>query len=205
LFIAIEGGEGAGKSRLQHALGARLSAAGRDVLLTREPGGTGLGERVRSLLLEAGGADPLAELLLFEAARAELVALVIQPALAAGRDVLCDRFAGSSVAYQGFGRGLGRDIVEQANAFATGGLAPHLTLLLDVPVEAGLGRREEAGDANHFDLEAIAFHERVRQGYLELAREAPDAWHIIDATQPFERVAEEAWSAVERALVQARG
>ena len=150
--IVIEGGEGAGKSRLLQALGERLRAGGREVVLTREPGGTALGEQIRSLVLrDLAVGDHLAELLLFEAARAHLVATVLRPALERGALVLCDRFAASSIAYQGFGRGLGRDVVERANAIATGGLAPDLTLLLDLAVEAGLARRAGDGAANHFD------------------------------------------------------
>ena len=196
-FIVIEGGEGAGKSRLLAALGERLSASGREIVLTREPGGTPLGEQVRSLVVrDVAVGDHLAELLLFEAARAHHVATVIRPALERGALVLCDRFAASSVAYQGYGRGLGRDIVERANAIATGGLTPDLTLLLDLPVEAGLARRAGEGAANHFDRETVAFHERVRAGFLELAREAPDAWRIIDAAQPFDAVLEVAAAAI---------
>ena len=196
-FIVIEGGEGAGKSRLLQALGERLRAGGREVVLTREPGGTALGEQIRSLVLrDLAVGDHLAELLLFEAARAHLVTTVIRPALERGALVLCDRFAASSVAYQGFGRGLGRDVVERANAIATGGLAPDLTLLLDLPVEAGLARRAGDGAANHFDRETEAFHERVRAGFLELAHEAPDAWRIIDAAQPFDAVLEAAAAAI---------
>lgn len=196
-FIVIEGGEGAGKSRLLAALGTRLSVADREVVLTREPGGTALGEQIRSLVLgEVAAGDHLAELLLFEAARAHLVATVIHPALARGAIVLCDRFAASSVAYQGFGRGLGRDVVERANAIATGGLAPGLTLLLDLPVEAGLARRAGDGAANHFDRETVAFHERVRAGFLELARESPATWRVIDAASVFEDVLADAVDAV---------
>lgn len=188
-FIVIEGGEGAGKSRLLGALDERLAAGGRDVVLTREPGGTPLGEEIRSLVLrDVAVGDHLAELLLFEAARAHLVATVIRPALQRGAIVLCDRFAASSVAYQGFGREIGREAVERANGIATGDLAPDLTLLLDLPVEAGLARRASDGGANHFDRETVAFHERVRAGFLELARESPATWRIIDAAQPFDAV-----------------
>ena len=196
-FIVIEGGEGAGKSRLLGALGAHLGAGGREILLTREPGGTPLGDQLRSLVLrDVAVGDHLAELLLFEAARAHLVATVIRPALERGAIVLCDRFAASSVAYQGFGRELGREIVERANAIATGGLAPDLTLLLDLPVETGLARRASDGGANHFDRETVAFHERVRTGFLELARESPETWRTIDATQPFDAVLDAAVAAL---------
>lgn len=202
-FIAIEGGEGAGKSRLQAALGERLRAAGCDVELTREPGGTELGEQIRALVLAQRALETdLTELLLFEAARAQLVATVIRPALARGAIVVCDRFAASSVAYQGFGRGMGREVVERANAIATGGLSPDLTLLLDLPAEQGLARRAGDGAEDHFDRETLAFHERVRAGYHDIAREQPDMWRLIDASRPFEAVLDEALAAVE-AIVRA--
>ncbi len=196
-FIAIEGGEGAGKSRLIVALGERLGAGGREIVRTREPGGTALGEQIRALVLrDVAVGDHLAELLLFEAARAHLLATVIAPALARGAIVLCDRFAASSVAYQAYGRGLPRELVERATAIATGGLTPELMLLLDLPVEAGLARRANEGAANHFDRETLAFHERVRAGFLELARESPNVWRIIDAAQPFDAVVETAMAAI---------
>jgi dTMP kinase len=201
-FIVLEGGEGAGKSRLHAALGERLSAAGRDVVLTREPGGTPLGEQVRALVLaHAAVGDALAELLLFEAARAHLVNTVIRPALGRGAIVLCDRFAASSVAYQGYGRGIDRGMVERANAIATDGLTPDLTLLLDVPVEVGLGRRASDGDGNHFDRETVAFHARIRAAFLDLARESGDAWRVIDASRAFEDVLADAERAIAGVIV----
>lgn len=197
IFIVIEGGDGAGKSRLQTALGARLSADGHAVVLTREPGGTELGERIRELVLaQRAVGDPLAELLLFEAARAHLVSAVIRPALESGAIVLCDRFAASSTAYQGYGRGLGRDMVERANEIATGRLQPNLTLLLDAPVDVGLARRASEGAANHFDAEQAAFHERVRAGFLELAA-ASRTWAVIDADRPFNAVLTDAIAEVD--------
>lgn len=200
-FIAIEGGEGSGKSSVQAALGERLTELGRDVVLTREPGGTALGEQIRALVLAQRAVETgLTELLLFEAARAQLVATVIRPAIERGAAVICDRFAASSVAYQGFGRGLGRETVERANAIATGGLTPDLTLLLDLPAEEGLARRAVAGTANHFDRETVAFHERVRAGYHDLAREFPETWRVIDASRPLDAVLSDALRAVEKAL-----
>lgn len=200
-FLALEGGEGAGKSRLQASLGERLRAAGRELVLTREPGGTPLGEQVRSLVTARQPLDdPLAELLLFESARAHLVTAVLRPALARGAIVLCDRYAASSVAYQGYGRGLPREIVEQANAIATGGLAPDLTLLLDLPVEAGLARRAGDGGENHFEREEIAFHERVRAGYHELASGHAASWRVLDAARPFPDVLSAALREVEASL-----
>jgi dTMP kinase len=198
VFIALEGGEGAGKSRLLHALGDRLSADGADLLLTREPGGTPLGERIRALVLaERALDDPLAELLLFEADRAHHVASLIRPALERGATVVSDRFTASSVAYQSYGRGLPRDVVERANALASGGLVPDLTLLLDIAAGAGLARRADAGATDHFDRETVAFHERVRSGYLDLARDP--SWRTIDAAQSFDTVLDQAYGFV-RAL-----
>jgi len=196
-FIVLEGGEGAGKSTVLAALAKLLRDDGREVVETREPGGTPFGERVRALVLESRGVDDaLTELLLFEAARAHLLSSVIRPALERGGIVLCDRFTASSVAYQGHGRGLGREVVERANAIATGGLAPDLTLLLDLPVEAGLDRRASEGAENHFDRETVDFHARVREGFLALAAESPSSWAVIDASQPVEHVIDAALAAV---------
>lgn len=189
VFVVIEGGEGSGKSRLLLALEERLLDGGHHVVVTREPGGTALGERIREVLLSQERAgDPLAELLLFEAARAQLVNEVIRPALDRGSVVLCDRFAASSIAYQSAGRGLPRDVVDHANAIATSGIISDVTLLLDVPAEVGLRRRVTGGSVNHFDNETIAFHERVNECFRQLAREDPKRWHIIDATHDFPAV-----------------
>jgi len=179
------------------ALAKLLRDERREVVETREPGGTPLGERIRALILESRGVDDaLGELLLFEAARAHLVASVILPALERGAVVLCDRFTASSVAYQGYGRGLGRDAVERANAIAAQGVTPDLTLLLDLPVEVGLSRRDTAGGRNHFDRETMSFHQRVRDGFLALAAESPSTWLVIDASEPLERVVETSLQAV---------
>lgn len=201
MFIALEGGEGAGKSSVQRELGERLRAAGRDVVLTREPGGTPLGEQIRALVLAQSALDdPLTELMLFEAARAHLVAAVIRPALERGAVVVCDRFAASSIAYQAYGRGLDAALVARANDIATGGLGPALTLLLDLAAEAGLARRAGAGGANHFDRADLAFHERVRAGFRALAAADPARWRIIDAAAPLDAVVEACWREVARAL-----
>jgi dTMP kinase len=200
-FVVIEGGDGAGKSRLRAALGEHVVALGRECVLTREPGGTALGERIRDLVLaQKSLGDPLSELLLFEAARAHLVGTIIRPALERGAVVLCDRFEASSIAYQAYGRGLAREAVEHANAIATGGLHADLTLLLDVPVQVGLSRRAGDGGANHFDREATSFHERVRAGFLELAAEGGDAWCVIDASEDFDAVRQKATAALARIL-----
>lgn len=193
-FIVLEGGEGAGKTTVLTSISRRLRDSGIEVVETREPGGTTLGERIRALILDAAVPDPLAELLLFEAARAHLVASVVRPALERGATVLCDRFAASSLAYQGAGRGLDAAVVWRANELAMQGVRPDITLLLDVPVGVGLARRQRTGEANHFDRETVAFHERVRAAFLEFATDP--SWHIIDASGSEDEVAAQAWEAI---------
>ena len=181
LLITFEGGEGAGKSTQSELLALWLEAGGWRVLRLREPGGTPLGEELRQILLHRRQTlSAETELLLFLAARAELSRSVIAPALAAGSIVICDRFTDSTLAYQGYGRGQDRDFVVAANRWATGGLVPDLTLLLDLPVETGLARK--TGETDAFQLEAHDFHERVRAGYLDLARAEPARWLVLDAS-----------------------
>ncbi|MPZ47735.1 MAG: dTMP kinase [Dehalococcoidia bacterium] len=181
LLITFEGGEAAGKTTQSELLALHLEAGGWQVLRLREPGGTPLGEQVRHLLLQRETQlTPEAELMLFLAARAELVRRVILPALTDGAVVICDRFSDSTYAYQGFGRGLDLDEVRRLDAFATGGLVPDLTVLLDLPVE--LSRRRLGSDTDAFEREADAFHERVREGYIALAGENPERWLVLDAT-----------------------
>ena len=205
LFITLEGGEGAGKSVQSGALLRRLEERGVNAVLTREPGGTPLGERLRDIVLGlASSGDsplhPLTETLLFVAARAELVERVIAPAIARGDVVVCDRFADSTVAYQGFGRGVEAEVIERLNEIATAGLRPELTVLLDLPVEAGLARVRAAGTTDRFEREEEAFHERVRAGYQALAEREPDRWLVVDASQPPDAVAESIWRRVELLL-----
>jgi dTMP kinase len=203
LFVSLEGGEGAGKSTVLADLHARLTAAGHAVLLTREPGGTPLGERLRRALLDTQGDAPVAEAeaLLFCAARAHLVNTVLRPALARGTVVLCDRYADSTLAYQGYGRGLPLDQLRTLNALATGGLRPDLTLLLDLPVAEGIARRRgDSADMDRLDREASDFHERVRTGFRDLATLEPERWVILDARRKPGEVAAEAWSAVAERL-----
>ena len=205
LFITLEGGDGAGKSVQSNALLQRLEERGVTAVLTREPGGTPLGERLRDIVLSlAGSGDsplhPLIETFLFVAARAELVERVIAPAIARGDVVVCDRFADSTVAYQGFGRGVEAEVIERLNEIATGGLRPKLTVLLDLSVEAGLARARAAGTADRFEREAVAFHERVRAGYQTLAEREPDRWLLVDARQSPDAVAESIWRRVEPLL-----
>lgn len=193
-FIVIEGGDGTGKSRLAAAIAAALRSNGRAVVETREPGGTPLGERIREAILsEASTATT--ELLLFEAARSHLIEQVIRPALDRGDDVICDRFTGSTVAYQCYGRGLDRRIVDSLNAVATGGVSAAVTILLDLPYGEAMKRRAGAGGANRFDNEARDFHERVRAGFLELA--AAEGWSVIDASMPSEDVERAALASID--------
>ncbi|MGX5357941.1 dTMP kinase [Kocuria sp. KH4] len=193
VFVVFEGGDGAGKSTQARLLADALRAEGHDVVRTREPGGTALGERVRALLLDPahGPVDARTEALLFAAARAAHVEQLIRPALAAGRIVVCDRYADSSAAYQGAGRGLGVDRVAELNAWATTGLVPDLTVLLDVPARTGRARREARdGDAgDRLELEPDAFHDANREAFLELAARAPERYLVLDATRPAEELA----------------
>jgi dTMP kinase len=191
MFITLEGPEGSGKSSQLPVLAEFLRQQGRAVLTTREPGGTPIGEQVRSVImnLKNTGMDPRSEILLFCAARAQLVEEVIRPTLARGEIVLSDRYADATLAYQGYGHGLSLTVLRQLLNFATGGLSPDLTLLMDLPSEEGLRRkRSSGGEWNRLDAYELAFHQRVRRGYLELARQEPDRWCIIDATLPPEMV-----------------
>ncbi len=201
-FIAFEGPEGGGKSTQIHAVAAALAAAGVSHIVTREPGGTAIGERIRAILLgtENHAMLPKTEVLLLLAARAQHVAEVITPALVRGELVLCDRFAGATFAYQGYGRGLPLAELRQLQAFAAGPLVPDLTLLFDLPVEIGLARRQAVGDVNRLDAAGLDFHRAVRSGYLQLAGDEPARWRIIDATRPLAEVTAETVSIVERWL-----
>ncbi len=211
MFISFEGIEGSGKSTAQRLLAEHLQGLGYDPLLTREPGGCALGRSLRPILLDARtrGLSSRAELYLFLADRAQHVAEVIRPALEAGQTVLCDRYADSTLAYQGYGRGLDPEHLRRINDMATGGLMPDLTLLLDLPVHCGLERaglrnREEGTvlSEGRFDAESLEFHERVPQGYRSLAAEEPERFAIIDAAQPPEDVVLQCISAVEASLRQ---
>ncbi len=199
LFITFEGGEGSGKSTQIARLAARQRALGLDPLVTREPGGTALAEGIRALLLDSSVApEPVPEALLMVAARADLVSTVIRPALAAGRNVLCDRYADSTLAYQGAGRGLETGMLEGWNAVATGGLVPDLTFLFDLDPEVGLARRASAGvSTNRLDRESLPFHQRVRARYLELAASNPKRWIILDAMASHDQLETRVWEAFE--------
>ena len=190
LFLTLEGGEGAGKSTAAAFLADAFRARGREVVLTREPGGSPLAEAIRGLVLAGWdeGVTPTAELLLMFAARAAHLAATIRPALARGAVVVCDRFVDASWAYQGAGRGVPATQLAQLEAMVLDGLAPDRTLLFDLPPETGLARARSRGDANRFEAEALDFQRRVRQAYLDRARAAPERYRLIDAAQPLPAV-----------------
>lgn len=207
-FITFEGPEGSGKSTHVRRLAARLEGAGVKVVLTREPGGTRTGEAIRNLLQHDAAGEPLsprAELLLFEASRAQLVSAVIDPALASGTWVICDRFADSSTAYQGYGRGFGVDAVLSLNDFAVGPTVPDLTLLLDLDVGKGMDRvaARAAGGVAHdrIEREEHDFHEAVRRGFLELAARWPERIKIVRTDRAPDAVHDEIWGIVSRELL----
>lgn len=206
LFITFEGPEGSGKTTQLELLKAYLEKKGYSVLATREPGGTSIGDQIRAILLDPRNTEmlPASEALLFSAARAQIVQQVIRPHLTRGGIVLCDRYADSTLAYQGYGHGLDLEMLHTITALATGGLKPDLTVYLDIDVEEGLQRKLAAHTAgktewNRLDQQEIAFHRRVRDGYLQMAAREPDRWLVIDATQPPEII-----QALIRARVEAK-
>jgi dTMP kinase len=186
MFITFEGPEGSGKTRQAATLADFLRQQGYDVLLTREPGGTQIGDQIRAILSDLKNVSmrPRTETLLFQASRAQLVEEVIRPRLETGGLVLSDRYADSTLAYQGYGHCFDLDELRALIRFATGGLSPDLTLLLDVEVETGLRRKMSGGEWNRLDAYDLEFHRRVRAGFLELARLEPHRWVLIDAGQP---------------------
>ena len=202
-FITFEGGEGCGKSTQVRLLAERLRTAGKDVLITREPGGTALAERIRALVREESDDPPnaRAETLLFLASRAQLVAEVIRPALAAGTWVLCDRFADSTFAYQGYGRGLDLTELKRLNAFAADGLVPDRTVLLDVAPETAAARmrvREQSTctEADRMEKAGDGFHARLKGGFLELAAAEPERFAVVAADGNVDEVAEKVWNSI---------
>ena len=194
MFITLEGPEGSGKTSQLPALAEFLREKGYDVLVTREPGGTSVGDQIRDVLMNMKNVSivPQTEILLFQAARAQHVAEILRPALEKGQIVICDRFGDSTLAYQGYGHQTDIRTLQYLIHFATGGLTPDLTLLLDIPVSKGFERKiKNESEWNRLDAYEKAFHERVREGYLQLAREEPERWQIIDASQGKDRVQEE--------------
>ena len=211
-FITFEGPEGSGKTTQAQRLAARLTRAGYEVIVTREPGGTPTGEVIRSILLHKAAGEPLfpeTEALLFAASRAQLVRAVIQPALARGACVICDRFLDSTMAYQGYGRRLDLARIDLLNEFAVDGVIPDLTLLLDLDIRTGFARlafrnRRSNSAADSMEREDLEFHERTRQGYLELARKWPWRIHILNAERNPDEVEAEIWRITETVLRQSK-
>lgn len=190
MFITLEGGEGVGKSTNLAYIEKFLKDQGKDVVVTREPGGTQLGEKLRQILLDPGneGMDERAELLLMFAARAHHIAKVIQPALDAGKTVLCDRFTDATYAYQGGGRGLSMDDIALLENWVQGELRPDLTILLDLDIKVGLSRASARSELDRFEKEKINFFEKVRSSYLQMAKDQPERYRVIDTQESLEDV-----------------
>lgn len=203
MFITLEGVEGCGKSTLSKALKEKISGLGHKLCMTREPGGSDLGQNLRAMLLHSEQKiAPTAELFMFLADRAQHVQTIIRPALKRGEIVICDRYLDSTTVYQGYGRGFELENLHFLNQLATQGLYPNLTLLLDLEVEIGLSRanqRQQDQDEGRFEAEELSFHKRIRQGFLDLAARE-QRFVIIDASQSVDQVMEQAWQAVESRL-----
>jgi dTMP kinase len=211
LFITFEGPEGSGKTVQARLLADWLQAQGRPLLLTREPGGTSIGDQIRTVLHDVANTAmlPSTEILLYSASRAQHVGEVIRPALARGEIVLCDRYADSTLAYQGYGHGLDLGVLRAITAFATGGLLPDLTIYLDIAAAAGLRRKYQAFQAgetewNRMDRQALDFHRRVRQGYRAMAAAEPGRWLVLDARRTIEAIQEDIRARV-RGLLEGAG
>lgn len=203
MFITFEGPDGSGKSTQIKLLDEFLRAQGYSVFATREPGGTSIGEQIRNVLhsLDNKEMQPRAEILLYCASRAQLVGQVIRPRLAAGEIVLCDRYADSTLAYQGYGHGLDLITLRLILDFATGGLRPDLTICLDMDSEEGLYRRKTGGgEWNRMDEQTVEFHRRVREGYLAMAQAEPTRWQVLDGARPVEVIAADIRAVVEKKL-----
>lgn len=203
MFITFEGSEGSGKSTQINMLAAYLGQQGYEILVTREPGGTHIGEQVRQCLHDVKNKEmtAAAEVLLYSASRSQLVREVIVPALENGVIVISDRYADSTMAYQGYGRQLDLDALGIITHFATGGLKPDLTILFDIDVEEGLSRRSVGGEEmNRMDLQEIAFYKKVRDGYIELVKQEPERWVIVDAGRPPDEIQNDVRRSVEAKL-----
>jgi dTMP kinase len=204
-LITFEGGEGGGKTTQIVRLRERLTKAGEDVVILREPGGTVISEQIREVVLSSKntGIAFTTEVLLFQAARAQIYREIVLPSLAAGKVVVMDRSRDSSVVYQGVVRGFGTELIEQLNNISTKETYPNLTFLLDVDVPTGLKRREDSNKMDRIDMEASDFHEKVRQAYLDLAKANDrDRWVIVDASQSIEKIEEDIWTKVKSTLVK---
>ncbi|MEG1565682.1 MAG: dTMP kinase [Bacilli bacterium] len=204
MFITFEGPEGSGKTSVMKVVAERFIAEGKNIILTREPGGTEIAEQIRNVILDKKNTslDPIAEALLYAASRRQHLVEKIWPALKEGKIVFCDRFLDSSLAYQGGARGLGIDNVLGINMFATEGFFPQLTLLFDIVPEQGLERisANKNREVNRLDLEKITFHHKVRNTFLELAKQYKDRYIIIDASLPFDDVVEATYTAIKSRL-----
>jgi dTMP kinase len=199
MFISFEGLDGCGKTTQINLLAEKLTSSAYDVVFIREPGGTPISERIRDILLDTKhqGMNQITELLLFSAARAQLVNEVIKPALAQSKMVLCDRYVDSTTAYQGYGRGLRLGAVKTINAVATLGVMPHLTFIIDLGLEELEHRRQQTGtNADRMELSGRAFYEQVRRGYLEMAEAEPDRFKVIDGAQDIGAIQSRIWSIV---------
>lgn len=201
LFITFEGPDGSGKTTQARMLAEYLQMRGMEVLHTREPGGTAISEQIREVILSTRNQSIQheTEALLFSAARAQIVAELIRPALAAGKIVVCDRYADSTMAYQGYGLGLDLEALRAITRFATGGLVPDMTFYIDVPAAIGLTRRQR-GETNRLDQKDLAYHARVREGFLKMAKEEPRRWIVVDGTQPVDQVQQEIRKKLEAKL-----
>lgn len=201
-FISIEGPDGSGKSTQIKLLKEYLEKKGYEILVTREPGGTKISEAIRGIILDKAFVemDYMTEAMLYAAARAQLVAEIIKPALAAGKFVICDRFVDSSAVYQGMARGLGVETVYEINGFAIQNVMPDLTIHLDLPASVGITRKKNQAELDRMELEALNFHEKVADGYRQLAKMAPDRIYTIDATQSVEEIHKQILAKLERML-----
>jgi dTMP kinase len=203
-LITLEGGEGGGKTTQSVRLRQKLTDAGKDVVVLREPGGTTISEQIRQVVLSPDntGMAFTTEVLLFQAARAQIYREIVIPSLKAGKVVIMDRSRDSSVVYQGMVRGFGKDLIDQLNDLSTDKIYPDLTILLDLPVKTGLKRREDSGKIDRLDMEAVDFHQKVREAYMQLAKEDDlGRWVVVDAQKTLKKVEELIWREVKQKII----